>query len=105
MFPGFYAAWPWWVAQLGGRPTPAERPHYAVEPLKYIGYGAVAEDIRRLKDAAAALNVELYLPGVAPGSYQLRVLDGRTTLRGPVMGPRALGAPERERFSSLAPKW
>ena len=70
MFPGFYAAGRGGARNATGQPNPAENPHYAVEPLKYTGHEAVAEDIRRLKEAAAGQDVELYIPGVAPGTME-----------------------------------
>ena len=45
----------------------AEQPLFAVEPLRYVGLATVQSDIANLKAATQGLNVQPYLPAVAPG--------------------------------------
>jgi 5-methyltetrahydropteroyltriglutamate--homocysteine methyltransferase len=73
-FPGFYAA------GLGGfgrasAPRPglvggSRNPWSCTGPLTYIGKAAAEGDIQRLKAATAGLDVEPFLPAVAPGTIE-----------------------------------
>jgi 5-methyltetrahydropteroyltriglutamate--homocysteine methyltransferase len=67
-FPGFFQA------GLGGplRPQAAANndPTFATGPLAYVGSAAVQADIARLLAATTDLDVELYLPAVAPGTME-----------------------------------
>ena len=63
-FPGAYAAY------LANRRRPAATPYFCTAPLKYIGAAIVQTDIDRLKAAVTGLDVEPYLPAVAPGRVE-----------------------------------
>ena len=57
------------------RPVPRRRdsptqPFFCTEPLKYVGQANVQNDIANLKAAAAGLDVEPYLPAIAPGTVE-----------------------------------
>lgn len=72
-FPGFYAAGLGGFgrvtqprARLGG----SRNPWSCTGPLSYIGKAAVEADIQRLKSATAGLDVEPFLPAVAPGTVE-----------------------------------
>jgi 5-methyltetrahydropteroyltriglutamate--homocysteine methyltransferase len=77
-FPGFAAMG--FPARPGGQPSgggaqglAASRPRqlvFCVEPVKYIGHEAAAEDIGNLRAAVEGLDVEGYLPAVAPGTME-----------------------------------
>lgn len=45
-------------------------PIFVVEPVAYTGQAAVQQDIDNLKAACEGRDVELYLPGVAPGTME-----------------------------------
>jgi 5-methyltetrahydropteroyltriglutamate--homocysteine methyltransferase len=73
MFPGFYDAGLGAGARRAGRPAPAanaSNPYFVTEPLVYTGAALIAADIARLKAASEGLDVELYLPGIAPGTVE-----------------------------------
>ena len=65
-FPGAFAAG---VGPFRGGGT-ANQPFFCVEPLKYIGQATVQNDIANLKAACAGLNVQPYLPAIAPGTVE-----------------------------------
>jgi 5-methyltetrahydropteroyltriglutamate--homocysteine methyltransferase len=65
-FPGAFAAG---VGPFRGGGT-ANAPYFCTEPLKYIGQANVQNDIANLKAAAAGLDVEPYLPAIAPGTVE-----------------------------------
>jgi 5-methyltetrahydropteroyltriglutamate--homocysteine methyltransferase len=77
-FPGFAAAG--FPARFGGgppgggtlAPTAARQRQvvFCTGPVKYIGEVAVREDIANLKAAVQGLDVEAYLPAVAPGTME-----------------------------------
>jgi 5-methyltetrahydropteroyltriglutamate--homocysteine methyltransferase len=67
-FPDFYSTGP--GAALSPIELAAARPVFAVSPLKYTGHEAVARDIANLKAAVAGLDVEPFLPGIAPGTVE-----------------------------------
>jgi 5-methyltetrahydropteroyltriglutamate--homocysteine methyltransferase len=76
-FPGFAAQG--FPARFGGQPSggiqspqgPGNRQYMTcVEPLKYIGGELCDMDIRNLKAAVEGLDVEPYLPAVAPGTME-----------------------------------
>jgi 5-methyltetrahydropteroyltriglutamate--homocysteine methyltransferase len=77
-FPGFAAAG--FPARFGGgppgggnlAPTAARQRQvvFCTGPVKYIGEAAVKEDIANLKAAVQGLDVEAYLPAVAPGTME-----------------------------------
>jgi 5-methyltetrahydropteroyltriglutamate--homocysteine methyltransferase len=58
------------LAAAGGFPVVDAGPFMATGPLTYIGQDAVATDIKRLKDACEGLDVEPYLPAIAPGTIE-----------------------------------
>ncbi|MGH2365230.1 MAG: cobalamin-independent methionine synthase II family protein [Chloroflexota bacterium] len=74
-FPGAYAAG---IGAFGrrsaalGQPAGgvATTPFFCTEPLKYVGQENVATDIARLKAAVQGLDVEPYLPAIAPGTIE-----------------------------------
>jgi 5-methyltetrahydropteroyltriglutamate--homocysteine methyltransferase len=73
MFPGFYDAGLGAGARRAGRSAPAanaSNPYFVTEPLVYTGAALIAADIARLKAASEGLDVELYLPGIAPGTVE-----------------------------------
>jgi 5-methyltetrahydropteroyltriglutamate--homocysteine methyltransferase len=73
MFPGFYEAGLGTGARRPGRLAPVGNegnPFFVTEPLSYTGGASIAADIARLKAAAEGLDVELYLPGIAPGTVE-----------------------------------
>jgi 5-methyltetrahydropteroyltriglutamate--homocysteine methyltransferase len=65
-FPGAFAAG---VGPFRGGGT-ANAPFFCSEPLKYIGQANVQNDIANLKAATAGLDVEPYLPAIAPGTVE-----------------------------------
>src|SRR5712692_3201214 len=65
-FPGAFAAG---VGPFRGTGT-ANAPFFCTQPLKYVGQVNVQNDIANLKAAAQGLDVELYLPAVAPGTVE-----------------------------------
>jgi 5-methyltetrahydropteroyltriglutamate--homocysteine methyltransferase len=65
-FPGAFAAG---VGPFRGGGT-ANAPYFCTEPLEYIGQANVQNDIANLKAATAGLNVEPYLPAIAPGTVE-----------------------------------
>jgi 5-methyltetrahydropteroyltriglutamate--homocysteine methyltransferase len=65
-FPGAFAAG---VGPFRGGTT-ANAPFYCTGPLTYIGQGNVQNDIANLKAAAEGLDVEPYLPAIAPGTVE-----------------------------------
>jgi 5-methyltetrahydropteroyltriglutamate--homocysteine methyltransferase len=75
-FPGFYAAG-LGMFYHGNQETVSPvaggfnaGPFVAKGPLTYIGHANVAADIARLKEACEGLDVEPYLPAVAPGTIE-----------------------------------
>jgi 5-methyltetrahydropteroyltriglutamate--homocysteine methyltransferase len=64
-FPGAFAAG---IGPFRG--TGANAPFFCTGPLTYIGKANVDADIANLKAATAGLNVEPYLPAVAPGTVE-----------------------------------
>lgn len=75
-FPGFYAAG-LGMFNFGNQQNISPvaggfdaGPFVAEGPLKYIGHENVATDIARLKAACEGLDVEPYLPAVAPGTIE-----------------------------------
>jgi 5-methyltetrahydropteroyltriglutamate--homocysteine methyltransferase len=75
-FPGFYAAG-LGMFYHGNQDTVSPvaggfnaGPFVAEGPLTYIGHANVATDIARLKEACEGLDVEPYLPAVAPGTIE-----------------------------------
>jgi 5-methyltetrahydropteroyltriglutamate--homocysteine methyltransferase len=65
-FPGAFAAG---VGPFRGGGT-ANQPHFCTQPLKYVGQANVQNDIANLKAAAQGLDVEPYLPAIAPGTVE-----------------------------------
>jgi 5-methyltetrahydropteroyltriglutamate--homocysteine methyltransferase len=65
-FPGAFAAG---VGPFRGGGT-ANAPFFCVGPLEYIGQANVQNDIANLKAATAGLDVEPYLPAIAPGTVE-----------------------------------
>jgi len=65
-FPGAFAAG---VGPFRGGGT-ANAPYFCTGPLKYIGQANVQNDIANLKAATAGLQVEPYLPAIAPGTVE-----------------------------------
>jgi 5-methyltetrahydropteroyltriglutamate--homocysteine methyltransferase len=65
-FPGAFAAG---VGPFRGGAT-ANQPFFCVGPLEYIGHANVQNDIANLKAACAGLEVEPYLPAIAPGTVE-----------------------------------
>jgi 5-methyltetrahydropteroyltriglutamate--homocysteine methyltransferase len=65
-FPGAFAAG---VGPFRGG-TLANAPFYCTGPLTYIGQDNVQNDIANLKAAAQGLDVEPYLPAIAPGTVE-----------------------------------
>jgi 5-methyltetrahydropteroyltriglutamate--homocysteine methyltransferase len=65
-FPGAFAAG---VGPFRGGAT-ANQPFFCVEPLRYIGQANVANDIAHLKAACEGLEVQPYLPAIAPGTVE-----------------------------------
>jgi 5-methyltetrahydropteroyltriglutamate--homocysteine methyltransferase len=55
------------VSRLGSR---ARQMVFCVGPIEYIGQPAATEDITNLKAAVQGLDVEAYLPAVAPGTME-----------------------------------
>lgn len=73
LFPGFYEAGlgagvrrAWRAPAVAG----ANNPFFVTGPLSYTGNDAITADIERLKSATEGLDVELYLPGIAPGTVE-----------------------------------
>ena len=58
------------AAVPGGFPAADAGPFMVTGPLTYTGYDAVATDIKRLKAACEGLDVEPYLPAIAPGTIE-----------------------------------
>lgn len=74
-FPGFYAAGLGMFNFGNNRNTSPVTgfdpgPFVATGPLTYVGQAGVARDIARLKAACEGLDVEPYLPAVAPGTIE-----------------------------------
>jgi 5-methyltetrahydropteroyltriglutamate--homocysteine methyltransferase len=65
-FPGAFAAG---VGPFRGGGT-ANQPYFCTGPLEYIGQANVQNDIANLKAATAGLDVEPYLPAIAPGTVE-----------------------------------
>jgi len=65
-FPGAFAAG---VGPFRGTGT-ANQPFFCTQPLKYVGHANVQNDIANLKAAAQGLDVEPYLPAIAPGTVE-----------------------------------
>ncbi|MBV8718010.1 MAG: cobalamin-independent methionine synthase II family protein [Chloroflexi bacterium] len=65
-FPGAFAAG---VGPFRGGGT-ANQPFFCTGPLAYIGKANVESDIARLKAACEGLEVEPYLPAIAPGTVE-----------------------------------
>jgi 5-methyltetrahydropteroyltriglutamate--homocysteine methyltransferase len=65
-FPGAFAAG---VGPFRGGGT-ANAPYFCTGPLKYIGQENVQRDIANLKAAVQGLDVEPYLPAIAPGTVE-----------------------------------
>lgn len=65
-FPGAFAAG---VGPFRGGGT-ANAPFFCTGPLEYIGKANVENDIANLKAASAGLEVEPYLPAIAPGTVE-----------------------------------
>ena len=53
----------------------ADQPLFAVEPLRYVGLASVQADIANLKAAVDRLDVQPYLPAVAPGVIEHWLYD------------------------------
>lgn len=72
-FPGFYAAglggFRSGVSRPGGL-AGSRNPSSCTGPLSYIGKAAVEADIQRISAATRGLDVEPYLPAVAPGTVE-----------------------------------
>jgi 5-methyltetrahydropteroyltriglutamate--homocysteine methyltransferase len=47
-----------------------EDPYFVVVPVKYTGHAAIQQDIDNVKAACAGLDVEPFLPGIAPGTME-----------------------------------
>jgi 5-methyltetrahydropteroyltriglutamate--homocysteine methyltransferase len=65
-FPGAFAAG---VGPFRGGGT-ANAPYFCTGPLKYVGQENVQRDIANLKAAVQGLDVEPYLPAIAPGTVE-----------------------------------
>jgi 5-methyltetrahydropteroyltriglutamate--homocysteine methyltransferase len=65
-FPGAFAAG---VGPFRGAGT-ANQPFFCTGPLEYIGQANVQSDIANLKAACTDLDVEPYLPAIAPGTVE-----------------------------------
>lgn len=65
-FPGAFAAG---VGPFRGGAT-ANQPFFCTGPLEYIGKANVENDIANLKAACQGLNVQPYLPAIAPGTVE-----------------------------------
>jgi len=65
-FAGAFAAG---VGPFRGAGT-ANQPFFCTSPLTYVGQANVATDIANLKAAAQGLDVEPYLPAIAPGTVE-----------------------------------
>jgi 5-methyltetrahydropteroyltriglutamate--homocysteine methyltransferase len=65
-FPGAFAAG---VGPFRGGGT-ANQPFFCTGPLQYIGQATVQNDIANLKAACAGLDVQPYLPAIAPGTVE-----------------------------------
>jgi len=65
-FPGAFAAG---VGPMRGGGT-ANQPFFCTGPLVYVGQANVENDIANLKAATAGLNVQPYLPAIAPGTVE-----------------------------------
>jgi 5-methyltetrahydropteroyltriglutamate--homocysteine methyltransferase len=65
-FPGAFAAG---VGPFRGGNT-ANAPFFCTGPLKYTGQAQVAADLARLRAAVEGLNVDGYVPAVAPGTVE-----------------------------------
>jgi 5-methyltetrahydropteroyltriglutamate--homocysteine methyltransferase len=65
-FPGAFAAG---VGPMRGGGT-ANQPFFCTGPLTYIGAENVQNDISNLKAASTGLNVQPYLPAIAPGTVE-----------------------------------
>src|SRR5205823_9596168 len=64
-FPGAFAAG---VGPFRGGGNTANQPFFCTEPLKYIGQANVENDTKLLKAACEGLDVQPYLPAIAPGT-------------------------------------
>ena len=71
-FPGFYAAGLGQTASERRLPTAggSVNPHFCTGPVSYIGRDAVERDIKNLLTATQALDVEPFLPAIAPGTIE-----------------------------------
>ncbi|MGH2364808.1 MAG: cobalamin-independent methionine synthase II family protein [Chloroflexota bacterium] len=74
-FPGAYAVYAENArrrssARTGGPGGTGNAPYLCTEPLKYIGAATAEADIARLKAAVQGLDVEAYLPAIAPGTIE-----------------------------------
>ncbi len=74
-FPGAYAVYAAnarrrSAERTGGPGGTGNEPYFCTEPLKYIGKANVETDIARLKAAVQGLDVEPYLPAIAPGTIE-----------------------------------
>jgi 5-methyltetrahydropteroyltriglutamate--homocysteine methyltransferase len=65
-FPGAFAAG---VGPFRGGGT-ANQPFFCTQPLEYIGQANVQNDIANLKAACEGLDVQPYLPAIAPGTVE-----------------------------------
>jgi 5-methyltetrahydropteroyltriglutamate--homocysteine methyltransferase len=65
-FPGAFAAG---VGPFRGGGT-ANQPFFCTEPLTYIGQDNVQNDVANLKAACQGLDVQPYLPAIAPGTVE-----------------------------------
>jgi 5-methyltetrahydropteroyltriglutamate--homocysteine methyltransferase len=68
-FPGTFESGLGWFRRAVGTQV-VNQPIFCTQPLKYIGHSNVATDIANLKAAAADLDVEPYLPAIAPGTIE-----------------------------------
>jgi 5-methyltetrahydropteroyltriglutamate--homocysteine methyltransferase len=68
-FPGTFAAGLGWFNRAPGTQV-VNQPIFCTRPLQYVGQANVAADIANLKAAAEGLDVEPYLPAIAPGTIE-----------------------------------
>jgi len=71
-FPGFYAAGHGQTASERRRPSAggSVNPHFCTGPVTYTGGDAVQRDIQNLLAATEGLDIEPFLPAIAPGTIE-----------------------------------
>ncbi|HLG72525.1 MAG TPA: cobalamin-independent methionine synthase II family protein [Chloroflexota bacterium] len=73
-FPGFYAAGKGGFGSGGTARIPGTRPRdeamFCTGPVSYIGQANVEADIANFRAALQGLNVEAYMPAIAPGTIE-----------------------------------